>query len=311
MLEQVKKRVEQLKGAVEEIRSLSVHRDVAGAQVDHPVQKYLPIVEDDGLEHLRLISFNIQVGNSVGRYLHYLTRSWQHLLPHSNRIDNMDRIADVLSHFDIVALQEADGGSLRSGFVNQVKYLAEKGQFSFWHQQLNRDFGMLAQHGNGVLSRIVPKSVDNHVLPSLIPGRGAMFIEFQTNTDEPLIVVMMHLSLSQRAQMNQLAYVKEQVESHKYVVVMGDLNCHAERLIEDSPLKDTELVLATDGISTFPSWAPQRGLDHILISPSLRTHAIDVLDHPISDHLPVAIDVSLPSGVCLVDRPNQRPVIED
>jgi endonuclease/exonuclease/phosphatase family metal-dependent hydrolase len=265
------------------------------------VQKYLPVIEDDGLEHLRLISFNIQVGNSVGRYLHYLTRSWQHLLPYSNRIDNMDRISDVLSHFDIVALQEADGGSLRSGFVNQVKYLAERGQFSFWHQQLNRDFGLLAQHGNGVLSRIVPMSVDNHVLPSLIPGRGAMFIEFQTNTNDPLLVVMMHLSLSQRAQMNQLAYVQERVHDYKHVVVMGDLNCHAERLVEESPLKDSDLVLATDGISTFPSWAPQKGLDHILISPSLRTHSIDVLDHPISDHLPVAIDVSLPEGVRLLD----------
>lgn len=302
MLKKVRKRVEQLKEAVDEIRSLSVYKDVAGAQVDYPVQKYLPVIEDDGLEHLRLISFNIQVGNSVGRYLHYLTRSWQHLFPYSNRIDNMDRIADVLSHFDIVALQEADGGSLRSGFVNQVKYLADRGQFSFWHQQLNRDFGLLAQHGNGVLSRIVPKSVDNHVLPSLIPGRGAMFIEFQTNTDEPLLVVMMHLSLSQRAQMNQLAYVKERVQDHQHVVVMGDLNCHAERLVESSPLKDSELMLATDGISTFPSWAPQKGLDHILISPTLRTHAIDVLDHPISDHLPVAIDVSLPQGVKLMDR---------
>jgi endonuclease/exonuclease/phosphatase family metal-dependent hydrolase len=186
--------------------------------------------------------------------------------------------------------------------VNQVKYLAEKGKFGFWQQQLNRDFGMLAQHGNGVLSRITPLSVDNHALPSIIPGRGAMFIEFQTDSDEPFIVVMMHLSLSQKAQMNQLAYVRERIEGRKYVVVMGDLNCHAERLIEASPLKDSNLVLATDGISTFPSWAPQKGLDHILISPSLRTHAIDVLDHPISDHLPVAIDLSLPKGVKLVDR---------
>ena len=302
MLEQVKKRVDRVKEALEELRSLSADRSVIQAPVDYPAQKSLPMIEDDGLEHVRLISFNIQVGNSVGRYLHYLTRSWQHVLPHSERIDNMDRISDVLSHFDVVALQEADGGSLRSGFVNQVKYLAEKGRFSFWHQQLNRDFGLLAQHGNGVLSRIVPLSVNNHALPSLIPGRGAMFIEYQTSTDDPLLVVMMHLSLSQRAQMNQLAYVKEQIQKYKYVVLMGDLNCHAERLLDDSPLKETSLALATDGISTFPSWAPQKGLDHILISPNLSTHAIDVLDHPISDHLPVAIDVSLPAGVSLTDR---------
>jgi endonuclease/exonuclease/phosphatase family metal-dependent hydrolase len=301
MLERFKKGIENVREAVEEIRALSYDRSSASESVTAiPGQAHLPSTpEDDGLHHIRLISFNIQVGNSVSRYLHYLTRSWQHVLPHSERIDNMDRIADVLAHFDIVALQEADGGSIRSGFVNQVKYLAEKGRFDFWHQQLNRDLGVVAQHGNGILSRMVPSHVDNHVLPSFIPGRGAMFIEYQTNTDEPLLVAMMHLSLSRRAQMNQLAYVKEQIQDYRHLILMGDLNCHAEQLVEHSPLKDADLTLATDGISTFPSWAPHKGLDHILISSTLKTHAIDVLNHPISDHLPVAIDVSLPEGVYL------------
>ena len=34
---------------------------------------------------LRLLSFNIQVGNSTQGYRHYLTRSWQHVLPHKGR----------------------------------------------------------------------------------------------------------------------------------------------------------------------------------------------------------------------------------
>ncbi len=34
---------------------------------------------------LRLLSFNIQVGISTQRYHHYLTRGWQHLLPHAGR----------------------------------------------------------------------------------------------------------------------------------------------------------------------------------------------------------------------------------
>ena len=106
----------------------------------------------DGL--LRLLSFNVQVGINTQRYHHYLTRSWQHLLPHAGRANNLQRIADLLADFDLVALQEVDGGSLRSGYVNQVEYLAQQGAFPYWYQQLNRNLGRFAQHSNGVLSRL-------------------------------------------------------------------------------------------------------------------------------------------------------------
>ena len=58
---------------------------------------------------LRLLSFNIQVGISTQRYHHYVTRSWQHLLPHAGRSGNLQRIGDLLGDFDLVALQEVDG----------------------------------------------------------------------------------------------------------------------------------------------------------------------------------------------------------
>lgn len=80
-------------------------------------------------QRLRLLSFNIQVGISTERYRHYLTRSWQHLLPHTGRSGNLQKIGDLLGDFDLVALQEADGGSLRSGYVNQVEHLAHLGAF--------------------------------------------------------------------------------------------------------------------------------------------------------------------------------------
>jgi endonuclease/exonuclease/phosphatase family metal-dependent hydrolase len=35
------------------------------------------------------------------------------------------KIGNLLGDFDLVALQEADGGSLRSGYVNQVEHLAQ------------------------------------------------------------------------------------------------------------------------------------------------------------------------------------------
>ena len=129
---------------------------------------------------LKLLSFNIQVGINTEHFRHYLTRSWQHILPYPNRIATLDRIAGILPEYDLVSLQEADGGSLRSNFINQTEYLAMKGHFPFWYHQLNRNLGKLAQHSNGLLSRYRPLSLENHKLPGLIPGRGAIVARFGT-----------------------------------------------------------------------------------------------------------------------------------
>ncbi|MDG9929033.1 MULTISPECIES: endonuclease/exonuclease/phosphatase family protein [Pseudomonas] len=242
---------------------------------------------------LRLLSFNIQVGISTERYHHYLTRGWQHLLPHPGRAGNLQRIGALLGDYDLVALQEVDGGSLRSSYVNQVERLAELGAFPYWYQQLNRNLGRLAQHSNGVLSRLRPDQLEDHPLPGP-PGRGAILLRFGEGADA-LAVVMMHLSLGARTRTRQLAYVRELIGNYRHVVLMGDMNTHAVDLLQHSPLRDLGLV-APQIEATFPSWRPQRCLDHILLSPELVLERVEVLSQPISDHLPVAVDIRLPTG---------------
>mgnify|MGYP000648602892 FL=1 len=245
---------------------------------------------------LRLLSFNIQVGINTQRYHHYLTRSWQHLLPHAGRQQQLGRVAQLLNEFDLVALQEVDGGSLRSGFVNQVEHLAREGAFPYWYQQLNRNLGRFAQHSNGLLSRYAPDLLEDHKLPGILPGRGAILTQFGQG-EESLLVVMMHLALSTKGRANQLAYVRERIADHRHVVLMGDMNTHAEDLLEHSPLKGANLQ-APDLPGTYPSWRPARVLDHILISPSLEIDRVDVLPQAISDHLPVAMHIKLPTSLC-------------
>ncbi len=244
--------------------------------------------------HIRLLSFNIQVGISTASYRHYLTRSWQHVLPTQNRSRNLDRIAALLRQYDVVALQECDGGSIRSGFVNQVEYLAEKSGHPYWYQQLNRNLGKLAQHSNGLLSRYRPLSVAEYRLPGLIPGRGAI-ISTYGHPSNPLVLVMMHLSLSEKAQCQQLEHICELIDGYEHVVLMGDLNNHAEQLLSSTPLGRSGLVSLPDRVNTFPSWRPERSLDHILVSPSLQVRNAGVVCFPVSDHLPIAVDVALPS----------------
>ncbi|WP_410402920.1 endonuclease/exonuclease/phosphatase family protein [Halopseudomonas pelagia] len=247
-------------------------------------------------EVMRLLSFNIQVGINTQKYHHYLTRSWQHLLPHNGRHHTLGEIGKVLNDFDLVALQEVDGGSMRSGYVNQVEHLAREGQFPYWYQQLNRNLGRFAQHSNGLLSRYAPELLEDHKLPGFMPGRGAILTSFGKGKDS-LLVVMMHLALSTKARANQLAYIRERISDHKHVVLMGDMNTHAEDLLEHSPLRGSNLHTATLP-GTYPSWKPARVLDHILISPSLSIERVDVLPNAISDHLPVSMHIRLPHALC-------------
>ena len=253
---------------------------------------------------LRLLSFNIQVGNSTQGYRHYLTRSWQHVLPHKGRAGNLERIGDLLGDFDLVALQEADGGSHRSGYINQVKYLAQQGEFPYWYQQLNRNLGRLAQHSNGVLSRLRPSAIEDHPLPGPA-GRGAILVRFGDGPDA-LVVGVMHLALGTKTRTRQLAYIRELIGGYQHQVLMGDMNTHANDLLHTSPLRDLGL-LAPQMEATFPSWRPQRCLDHILLSPSLTLERVQVLDQPISDHLPVAVDIRLPGTVGVDSQLALRP----
>nr|WP_085676627.1 MULTISPECIES: endonuclease/exonuclease/phosphatase family protein [unclassified Pseudomonas] len=257
-----------------------------------------PGLPEDG--RLRLLSFNIQVGISTERYRHYLTRSWQHLLPHTGRAGNLQKIGQLLSDFDLVALQEADGGSLRSGYVNQVEHLAQLGAFPYWYQQLNRNLGRFAQHSNGVLSRLKPQHLEDHPLPGPA-GRGAILVRFGEGEDA-LIVVMMHLALGAKTRALQLAYIRELIGGYRHQVLMGDMNTHATDLLEHSPLRDLGLI-APQVEATFPSWRPQRCLDHILLSPSLTLERVEVLAQPISDHLPVAVEIRLPDALTVDTLP--------
>jgi endonuclease/exonuclease/phosphatase family metal-dependent hydrolase len=246
----------------------------------------------DGVRPLRFLSFNIQVGIATARFRHYLTRGWKHVLPHEGRTLNLQRIADVVQEYDVVALQEIDSGSLRSSYVNQVQYIAERARFPYWYTQLNRDLGPLAQHGNGLLSRVAPMEMQDHKLPGAIPGRGAIVARLPYG-DTSVLVVLLHLSLGERSRRMQLEYVKRLIDGEPHVLLMGDMNSHLSQLLFDSPLAETELRPVGQVLPTYPAWRPLHALDHVLVSPSLIMRDYEVLDCRLSDHRPIAVTLEM------------------
>lgn len=247
--------------------------------------------------HLKLLTFNLQVGIQTSAYHHYLTRSWQHLLPHPKRMRRLDMMSEVIGRFDIVGLQEVDGGSFRSNHVNQVEYLATRAGFPHHFQQLNRNLGRIAQHSNGLLSRLTPSRIEEYRLPGTLPGRGAIHACYGTGPNA-LHLFVAHLALSHRGRVRQLDYLSEIIQPLRHVVVMGDLNCTPEQLHTHTRFRASLPLHPVRPPLSYPSWQPRRALDHILLSDSLEAGEVRVLDHLFSDHLPIAVDVRLPPA-CL------------
>lgn len=246
---------------------------------------------------LRVLSCNILAGGQVKRYREYVTQSWKHVLPTGKRA-NLDDLAGVLSEFDVVALQEADFGSLRSGFLNQTEYLAENAGFPYWSHQPNRRVAKVAASSNGLLSRLKPNEVLDYPLPGRIRGRGVLFARYGSGKDS-LIVLVAHLSLGPQARAHQLGYITELLEGHPNTLLVGDLNTPIESPELRNLFARTSLQPPKNPPATFPSWAPIRAIDHILASSSLGVSELRTLPQLVSDHLPIAATIHLPEKLRL------------
>jgi endonuclease/exonuclease/phosphatase family metal-dependent hydrolase len=243
---------------------------------------------------LRLLSCNILAGASVGRYHEYVTRSWSAILPGKHKRSNLDRLARTIAEFDVIGLQEADAGSMRSGFLNQTQYLAETSGLPFWSHQPNRRVSRVAYSANGLISRTQPAEVLDYSLPGR--GRGVLLARYGSDRDA-LLVAVAHLSLGPQARLRQLSFIAELLHGHPNAVLMGDLNCDPDSLelrvlFSRTALREPLLVRPT-----FPSWRPQRAIDHILVSSGIAIEKMWTLPDAFSDHLPLAAEIRVPSPV--------------
>lgn len=242
---------------------------------------------------LRLLSANIQAGSSTRRYSDYATRSWSHVLPAGNKRGALDTIAQLAGEHDIVGLQESDPGSWRSGFTNQTHYLAERGGFDYWSHQPNRRVGNFASSANGLLSKLEPVEVTDHALPGRISGRGVLIARFGDG-DEGLAVAVAHLSLGAQSRRAQLAYIAELLSGYEHAVLMGDFNCMPDRPEMQTLYRHTRLQPPAICVPTFPSWRPQRAIDHILVTDTLGLTAARAFPAAFSDHLALSVELDVP-----------------
>lgn len=244
----------------------------------------------------RLFCFNIHAGNAQQTFREYLTRSWRHVLPDPGKHKNLAELGRLLREVDIAALQEVDGGSLRSGFLNQAAYLADQSAFPYWWQQRNRRIGRIAESSNCLFSRWQPTLVEDHALPGPIRGRGALLAVYGEGKDA-LAVVISHLSLGNQTRGRQFDFLSELLKPYRHIVLMGDFNCQPHNASFKRFLERSNLAIpGPKALNTYPAWHPERSIDHILLSSEIRPVSYDAPSLLLSDHLPVAVEIELPSS---------------
>ena len=115
--------------------------------------------------------------------------------------------------------------------------------------------------------------------------------------DAGLVVAVAHLSLGAQSRRSQLDFIADVLDQHEHAVLMGDFNCPPDsaemlQLYRRTRLQPPECVVAT-----FPSWRPQRAIDHILVTPGLGgCTGHRALAAAASDHLALSIELDVPEA---------------
>lgn len=245
---------------------------------------------------LRVLSCNILAGASVQRYREYFTRSWGAVLPGKYKLGNLDHLARSIAQFDVVGLQEADAGSIRSGFLNQTRYLAETSGMPYWSHQPNRKVSSVSHTANGLISRNAPNEVLDYPLPGRLGGRGVLLARYGEGR-EALTVAVAHLSLGTQSRARQIDFIAELLQDSPNAVMMGDLNTPPDSPELRNLFARTALAPPVHPAPTFPSWHPQRAIDHILVTSGITIERLWTLPAAFSDHLPLAAELRLPMAL--------------
>ena len=232
---------------------------------------------EDAPLRLRVLSYNIHHGAGI-----------------DGRLD-LERIARIIqqSEADVVALQEVDQSTTRTGKVDQP---AELARLTGLHVVFGGNIPLQGGgYGNAVLSRHPIVRHENHKLPRHDNGeqRGLLEVEIELPGKTPLLFLATHLDhrrddserVASTAVINKLAAKRPT----QLALLAGDLN--------DGPKSKTLSELAShwtnassEPMATFPADKPTGQIDFVLFRPAERWRVVEtrvLAEDKASDHRPI------------------------
>ncbi|NNF13425.1 MAG: hypothetical protein HKN72_09385 [Gemmatimonadetes bacterium] len=225
---------------------------------------------------LRVVAYNIKHGRGM------------------DDVVDLVRIADVLRSLnaDVIALQEVDDRTDRTGGVDQVGVLGELLGYRGVHGPHRPYQG--GHYGNAVLTRLPIGTTITHAIPSA-SGSALAVLEVEVVTERgPVSVVSVHLAGSPDERMAQADVITELFAGRsKPVVLAGDFNGRPDDAVVEA-LRSRWMVLEKSGARlTYPADEPDREIDFVMIQ---RDALLQPMRHVVapeavaSDHRPLIAD---------------------
>ncbi|MCK6486173.1 MAG: endonuclease/exonuclease/phosphatase family protein [Phycisphaerae bacterium] len=224
-------------------------------------------------------------------------------LPPSTFEANLHAVAAVLlrERPDVLAVQEADAECFWSGRFDHVERLAGAGELPHRFHGLHvntRTLNRPLRYGTALLSRLHLSDTVSHAFRlDALDTKGYVAADIERG-GRRLCVVSVHLDFRfERTRRRQADAMVEALRSRgRPMIVMGDFNC--DWSAADDGLRRTAAGLdlrafrpEDDGLRTFPSNAPARRLDWILISPDIEFRDYRCWPDVLSDHLGVTAEI--------------------
>ena len=234
---------------------------------------------------VKLLTWNIQAGIGTGQYRDYLLRAHRQVVHTQAKTANLHAIADVMSDYDVVCLQEVDLGGRRAGYQCQATDLAGLSGLDHFAVQENRTIRGLSRHGNAIFSRWPLRNEHDIKLPGRLRGRGCLIATL--DRDDAITVACLHLSLGLADQSRQLDCVASHLKPARRWVAMGDFNCRAHSAPMAAFCETSGGHVTHPTTATYPSWKPSRDYDHIVAGQRVALSHYTARPVVRSDHLPV------------------------
>lgn len=223
----------------------------------------------DNITAIKVMSYNIHRGiNKTGKL-------------------DLDGIVKVIkdSGADIIALQEVERFSVRTGFRDQIKYVADKLNMQY---AFGKSINILnGQYGNGILSKYPIEEYQVVDLPSEGEQRTLLKAGLKVH-DNKIFIYNTHLGLKQSERSKQIEEIMIISGDEKNILIAGDFNSSVDKLDSiTSRLIDSGSLLDNNNKSTFEEDGISARIDYIFVSNGFEVKGYNVIKADASDHYPV------------------------
>lgn len=224
----------------------------------------------------------------------YTLRLMTYNVRNANGLDgrcNYQRVANAITNAqpDVVAVQEVDSATSRSGGTYVLGELAERTQMrAYFAPAIAYDGG---KYGIGLLARQEPLRVETVALPGREEARVMLVAEF-----DDFVYACAHLSLTEEDRLASVRLIEERARTcGKPFFLAGDMNDGPESAFLKA-MKQTFDVLSNPKQATYPADRPKETIDYIFArkgsTDKMVPIAVRVRNGPVaSDHRPVTVEL--------------------